>query len=68
MTTGACVHRWVNTEHFGVIVRRFCERCGIAADKPRHRSDDCDIVRNGDQFLCRFHYRYWQTGICPGLR
>ena len=28
----------------------------------------CDIVRNGDQFLCRRHARYWETGLCPGVR
>lgn len=39
-----------------------------AALRTIHESDRCDIVRNGDQFLCRYHHRYWQTGICPGLK
>lgn len=34
----------------------------------RHPSDRCDVVPNGDQFICRYHHRHWQTGICPGLR
>jgi hypothetical protein len=37
-------------------------------DKHKHPSDRCDIVRNGDQYICRYHHRYWQTGVCPGLR
>lgn len=28
----------------------------------------CEIVRNGDQFVCLKHHRHWQTGICPGLQ
>jgi len=34
----------------------------------KDQSDLCDIVRNGDQFVCRYHRRYWATGICPGLQ
>lgn len=29
-------------------------------------TQDCEIVRNGDQYLCLYHRRYWSTGICPG--
>jgi hypothetical protein len=29
----------------------------------------CRIYRNGDQFVCGYHSRYFPTGtICPGLR
>lgn len=36
----------------------------------RHKypSDRCNVVRNGDRYICRYHNRYWETGICPGLR
>ena len=34
----------------------------------KHPTDRCDIVRNGDQYVCRYHARYWTTGICPGVR
>jgi hypothetical protein len=38
-----------------------------ATAAPKHRADQCDVTRNGDQFLCRYHGRYWTSGICPGL-
>jgi hypothetical protein len=31
-------------------------------------SDRCNVVRNGDRYICRYHNRYWESGICPGLR
>jgi hypothetical protein len=34
----------------------------------RYPSDRCNVVRNGDQYICRYHHRYWSTGICPGLQ
>lgn len=37
-------------------------------ERHKYPSDRCNIVRNGDRYLCRYHNRYWETGICPGLQ
>lgn len=34
----------------------------------RYPSDRCNIVLNGDSYICRYHNRSWKSGICPGLR
>ena len=54
-----------------------CRDCGVEITLPYVKADQvppiplddrCDIIRNGDQFICRIHYRHWATGICPGIR
>jgi hypothetical protein len=37
-------------------------------ERHKYPSDRCNIVRNGDSYICRYHSRHWQSGICPGLR
>jgi hypothetical protein len=52
--------------HFGVVTalsEAMAHLSSVIVPDPR-----CDITRNGDQFLCLKHKRYWVTGICPGIR
>jgi hypothetical protein len=37
-------------------------------ERHKYPSDRCNVVRNGDAYICRYHNRTWSTGICPGLR